>query len=102
MMDQEAESGVDFSFDLLRYVNGDEEEMPWNENVGMRYSQSETMLDPALITGIVLSPTSTTSEPTLSTTLATSTVVANPELKQFGSSIPGLTNEQHKPWGEER
>lgn len=114
MMDQETESGVDFSFDLLKYVNGDiaddEDCLLWNDNgtpgggsgggghsgsSGMRYSQPETMLDPALITGIVLSPTSATSSSStigiIKNGFATASVTnTNP------------TNEQHNPWGEER
>lgn len=98
-MEQETESGVDFSFDLLRYVNGDEECQLWN-------SQQEPMLDPALITQIVLSPTqSTTSFGNNKEVSATSPVATNQNLKQFNGnndSSSSLASDYSNPFGEER
>ncbi|CAL8078873.1 unnamed protein product [Orchesella dallaii] len=114
MIDQETESGVDFSFDILKYVNGEEEGcMLWNDNDNIKYTQQETVLDPALITGIVLSPTPTTatsnpnpfiilkdssSDVSVSTTTSTSNGV-----KQFEETSTSIFfQETHNPWGEPR
>lgn len=113
MMDQETESGVDFSFDLVNFVNGEANDLIWGtDSDSIRYSQAETMLDPALMTGMVLSPAPTTSTATsvsnapspLKPEVVITSDAHNLELRPLENTPTNSSffSEQHNPWGEER